>query len=328
VPDTRCDDRNRCLTPVAIHGPGGVGAGRWPYGRGMRIVSLLPSATEIVHLLGMEDQLVGVTFECDFPPDPRATREIVVGGLDTHGLTPEAIDALVRSKLAAGDDLYRLDEERFRTCDPTHVLTQDLCRVCALPAGDADAALERLGCEATVVTLDPHTLDEVLATITTVGDCLGVADRAEGVVADLRARIASVSASVAEAPRPSVFVLEWSDPPFLSGHWVPDLVTAAGGDAVLSESGGRSVPTTWDAIASHDPDIVVVAPCGFGLDDAAEQARSVLDRLPARAQVWAIDADGLVVRPGPRLVDGVEALATVLHPDVHDTPHSSVRRIR
>jgi iron complex transport system substrate-binding protein len=293
----------------------------------MRIVSLIPSATEIVYLLGLADQLVGVTFECDFPPDPRPGREVVVGGLDTHGLTPAAIDQLVRDKIAAGDDLYRLDEDRFRTCDPTHVLTQDLCRVCALPAGDANAALDRLGCSADVSTLDPHTLDDVFATIIAAGQSLGVADRAAEAVKDLRHRVAAIGDKVVARRRPSVFVLEWSEPPFLSGHWVPDLVTAAGADPVLAEAGGRSVPTEWATIAEHDPDIVVVAPCGFGLDGASEQAEAVLGRLPARAEVWAIDADGLVVRPGPRLVDGIEALASVFHPDVF-TANSSVRQIR
>ena len=297
----------------------------------MRIVSLIPSATEIVFALGLEDRLVGVTFECDFPPDPRPDRDVVVGGLDTHGLTPDAIDALVRSKIAAGDDLYRLDENRFAACDPTHVLTQDLCRVCALSSGDADAALERLGCDAEVTTLDPHTLDDVFETIVATGRSLAVPDRAERLVEQLRARMSAVGERVADRRAPSVFVLEWSDPPFLAGHWVPDLVCAAGGTPVLAEAGGRSVPTQWTTIADHDPDIVVVAPCGFGLDAAAEQAVSVLDRLPARAQVWAIDADGLVVRPGPRVVDGIEALATVFHPDTTDPtdgPHPAVRRIR
>lgn len=294
----------------------------------MRIVSLIPSATEIVFALGLDDHLVGVTFECDHPPDPRTTRDVVVGGLDTHGLAPEAIDQLVRAKIAAGDDLYRLDADRFAACDPTHVLTQDLCRVCALPAGEAETAMTQLGCSADVVTLDPHTLDDVFETIETAGRSLDVTPRAEAVVDALRARVGEVARRVDGLDRPSVFVLEWSDPPFLSGHWVPDLVAAAGATPVLAEAGGRSVPTEWTTIAGHDPDIVVVAPCGFGLDDAAVQAEAVLDRLPLRAEVWAIDADGLVVRPGPRLVDGVEALATIFHPDVFAGPHHSVRRIR
>lgn len=294
----------------------------------MRIVSLLPSATEIVHLLGLGDQLVGVTFECDFPPDPRVDHPVLVGGLDTRGLTPVEIDDLVRSKIAAGADLYRLDEDAFRIADPDLVLTQDLCRVCALPSGAADEVLEQLGCSADVVTLDPHTLDDVLDTIETVGDAAGIVDRASGVVRDLRDRLTAVTERTAGAMMPNVFVLEWTDPPFLSGHWVPDLVLAAGGNPVHAERGGRSVPTEWRAIADADPDIVIVAPCGFGLDDASVQAQAVLDRLPVRAQVWAIDADGLIVRPGPRLVDGVEALATIFHPGVHAEPHPSVRRIR
>jgi iron complex transport system substrate-binding protein len=293
----------------------------------MRIVSLLPSATEIVIGLGLADELVGVTFECDHPPDPRLGRQVVVGGLDTHDLTPAAIDAVVREKVAAGDDLYRLDEDRFRACDPTHVLTQDLCRVCALPAGDADAAMARLGCAAEVTTLDPHTLDDVLATITETGRALGVTDRAEAMVAALRERLAAVARRVDGTPRPKVFVLEWSDPPFLSGHWVPDLVAAAGAEPVLARAGERSVPTDWATITAHDPDVVVVAPCGFDLDGASSQAESVLDRLPDRAEVWAIDADGVIVRPGPRLVDGVEALASIVHPGGDDA-HPSTRRIR
>lgn len=179
-----------------------------------------------------------------------------------------------------------------------------------------------------MTTLDPHTLDEVVGTILEAGRSLGVGGRAEQVVADLRARIDGVALRCEGRHAPSVFVLEWCDPPFLSGHWVPDLVVAAGASPVLAEAGGRSVPTEWATIAEHDPDIVIVAPCGFGLDGAADQAAAVLDHLPARAQVWAIDADGLVVRPGPRLVDGIEALATIFHPDEFDGPHLAVRRIR
>tara|TARA_R110002110_G_scaffold26788_6_gene98005 strand:+ start:640 stop:1587 length:948 start_codon:yes stop_codon:yes gene_type:complete len=295
----------------------------------MRIASLLPSATEIVYALGLEADLAGVTFECDFPPDPRAGRPVLVGGLDTHGLEPAAIDALVRDKIAAGDDLYRLDEDAFRNIDPTLVLTQDLCRVCALPAGEASAALDRLGCSAEVLTLDPHTLDEVLSTIVAVGIAAGVADRAVDVVGGLTARLEAVSSAVASRPKPNVFVLEWSDPPFIAGHWVPDLVTAAGGTPIHAERGGRSVPTDWATIAAADPDIVVVSPCGFKLDAAAEQAAAVIAHLPERAAVWAIDADGLMVRPGPRVVDGVEALASIFHPDlVPEASDTVVRRIR
>ncbi|WP_420450980.1 ABC transporter substrate-binding protein [Ilumatobacter sp.] len=294
----------------------------------MRIASLLPSATEIVHLLGVEDDLVGVSFECDFPPDPRADHPVLVGGLATEGLSPSEIDALVRERVAAGDDLYRLDDEAFRRARPDVVLTQDLCRVCALAAGDTADALARLGSSAEVVTLDPRTLDDVLDSIAAVADAVGVTERAEGAIAELRRRLAEVARRTLGAHRPRTFVLEWIDPPFPSGHWVPDLVEAAGGEAVLARRGERSIPTRWDLIVESDPDVVVVAPCGFDLDGSAAQAADVLDLLPGRAEVWAIDADGLVVRPGPRLVEGVEALATVLHPTLHDGPHPAVRRIR
>lgn len=279
----------------------------------MRVVSLLPSATEIAIALGLGDQLLGVTFECDFPPDPRAGRAVVVGGLDTHGLDAAAIDALVREKVAGGEDLYVLDVEAFRSIDPDVVLTQDLCRVCALPSDRVDEAMARLGCGAEVVTMDPHTVAGILDTIIDVGRATGADVAAEELVTGLRARLDAVAVSVEHRPRPSVFVLEWPDPPFVAGHWVPELVEIAGGHAVLARPGGRSVPTTWAEVAEADPDIVVVSSCGFNAAGSAAHAAQILDHLPSRAAVWAIDANGLMVRPGPRVVDGVEALAAIFH---------------
>jgi iron complex transport system substrate-binding protein len=291
----------------------------------MRVVSLLPSATEIVYALGLDDQLVGVTFECDEPPAARRDKAVLVGGLDTGGMTPAEIDASVRRRLAAGEDLYTLHEGALAALDPDVIFTQDLCRVCALPSGAVDAALAHLGCRADVVALDPYTLDEVLATIGTVGERLGVAGRAEEVVAALRARLAAVAARVAGRPRPRVAVVEWVDPPFPAAHWVPDQVAAAGGDPVACLPGQRSVPVDWDFFTAADPDVVVVAPCGFGLAGAVEQAATVTAALPGRA-VWAMDGDAVVVRPGPRLVDGVETLAALLHPDAgHEQPRLAVR---
>jgi iron complex transport system substrate-binding protein len=173
--------------------------------------------------------------------------------------------------------------------------------------------MERLGCTATVVVLDPHTLEDVLDGISAVGRAAGVEDRADRCLGSLRARLAAVADRTAGLPRPRVFVLEWPDPPFLAGHWVPDLVAAAGGEAVLARSGQRSVPTTFEAIADADPDVVVVASCGFDLDGTSSHAAEVLSRLPWRAAVWAVDANAVMVRPGPRLVDGVEVLADLLH---------------
>lgn len=280
----------------------------------MRVVSLLPSATEIVYALGLDDQLVGVSFECDQPPQARRDKTVVVSGADTSGMSPAAIDAYVRGRVAAGQNLYTLHADALAALAPDVILTQDLCAVCALPSGQVEDALDYLGCQAEVVSLDPHTLNDVLADIDAVGLRCGVPERAGRFVAALRARLGVVADRVAGLPRPRVAVIEWVDPPFTAGHWVPDLVAAAGGVAVPARPGGRSEQTDWSALTAAAPDVVLVAPCGFHLDEAATHAATVVARLPG-VPVWAIDADGLVVRPGPRLVDGVEAIAAVLHPD-------------
>jgi iron complex transport system substrate-binding protein len=293
----------------------------------VRIASLLSSTTEIVCRLGLADQLVGVTFECDWPAGVRDGREILVHGIETAGLTSGEIDAAVRAAAEAGTPLYQLDETAFDRCSPDLVLTQDLCRVCALPAGDVDTALAHLGCTAKVVSHDPHTLADVLTSIAAIAHAAGVADRGAQFVRDLKKRLANVRASVSGVEKPSVFVLEWTDPPFLSGHWVPDVIAAAGGRPVLAKAGERSTATTWEAIQAARPDVVLVAPCGFGLDGAVTQASAVLDRLPDRCEVWAIDANALMVRPGPRLVDGVEQLAAALH-DIGAPDPTLVQRVR
>jgi iron complex transport system substrate-binding protein len=281
----------------------------------VRIVSLLPSTTEILFAVGAGDDVVGVTFECDFPPVARS-RQIVSTTTLTQGLTPGQIDAEVRARLAAGEDLYRLDEGALRGLDPDLVLTQDLCAVCAIDVADVDAALSHLGCSAEVVTVDPKTLADVLHSILTIGAAVGQLPAARRIVTELQSRLDRVAAGVALAPRPRVTIVEWTDPPFTSGHWVPDLVEAAGGISALGTSGGRSMQTTWDDIARSRPDVIVVAPCGFKLPDAVVLATQVRDAgvLPAGVPVWAVDADGAFVRPGPRLVDGVEALAGIFHP--------------
>jgi iron complex transport system substrate-binding protein len=334
----------------------------------VRLVSLLPSATEIVYALGLGDDLAGVTFECDEPPAARADKVIVVGGRDTSGMPPGDIDRYVRAQLAAGEDLYTLHARALAGLAPDLILTQDLCRVCALPSGHVNDALTYLGCQADVLTLDPHSLDDVLDSILVVGQRAGVADRAERLVGELRARLARVAASVAGTSgdgtsgdgtsgdgtsgsgvrgtgvcgdgvrgggrgRPRVAVVEWVDPPFSAGHWVPDLVAAAGGEAVAARPGKASVQTSWADIAAAGPDLVVVAPCGFHLAGAVEQARSVAGALAveglADVPVWAIDADGIVVRPGPRLVNGVEALAAILHPQaVPAAPPGAIQQVR
>jgi len=299
----------------------------------MRIVSLLPSATEIVYALGLDDQLVGVTFECDEPADARQTKAVVVGGRDTRDMTPAQIDRYVRSQMAAGTDLYTLHADAMAGLDPDLIITQDLCRVCAIPSGEVSAALDHLGCRADVLSLDPYSLDDVLDSVLAVAARADVAAAGDVLVGELRARLDAVRNAVAGRPRPRAAVIEWVDPPFSAGHWIPDLIEAAGGQPVAARPRQRSIETTWEQIGTADPEVVLVAPCGFHLDGAVRQAQQVLEHLPGVTEnniaVWAIDGDSLLVRPGPRLVDGAEAIAAILHPgSVPPPPAGQVQQIR
>lgn len=294
----------------------------------MRIVSLLPSTTEILFAIGAGDDVVGVTFECDFPAEARSRRIVSTTTLPS-GLTPAEIDAMVKARMAAGEDLYRLDEGALRDLDPDVVVTQDLCAVCAVDVADVDQALDHLGCRAEVITVDPMTLDDVLDSIILLGATTRNEDRAAELVASLRARLATVADAVAGRRRPRVAMLEWTEPMFCAGHWVPDLVEAAGATSVLGRAGERSFEITPSAVSDAEPNVIVVAPCGYRLSGAADLAADLLATgvLPPGAEVWAVDADAMFVRPGPRLVDGVEALAGIAHPDVLTAPKSAARRI-
>jgi iron complex transport system substrate-binding protein len=278
----------------------------------MRIVSLLPSTTEILFDLGAGDQVVGVTFECDHPADAR-TRTIVSTSAMPEGLSPTEIDAFVAEAMRRGEDLYRLDAGALSGLDADLVVTQDLCAVCAVDVGTVDEALGFLGCRAEVATIDPHTLDDVLASITELGRITGRDGQATELVTELEARLATVAEAVAGLDRPRVLVLEWTDPPFAPGHWIPEMVARAGGEPTLGVAGTRSSRITWDDALASEPDVVVCAPCGFDLEGGVTLAKEVRDRFPG-LPVWAVDADGHFARPGPRLVDGVEALAGILHP--------------
>jgi iron complex transport system substrate-binding protein len=281
----------------------------------VRVVSLLPSATEIVFALGRGDDLVGVTFECDFPVEVRSRTVVSTSSLPA-GLTPAQIDAEVTARIAAGEDLYRLDEDALRGLDAEVVLTQDLCAVCAVDVERVDDALEYLGCTAEVVTLDPGSLDEVLESLRAVGRVLGAEQRADEVVGSLRARLDRLATALDGADRPPVLTLEWTDPPFSAGHWVPDLIEAGGGQALLAHPGDDSRRLDPEAVRECDATVVLVAPCGYHLEPAAALAAQVVDAgwLPAGAAVWAVDADAHFVRPGPRVVDGAETVASILHP--------------
>jgi len=297
----------------------------------VKIVSLLPSATEIVFALGLEDQLAGVSFECDYPPAARSVPVVSGTALPADGsLTAEEIDAEVSARVAAGDSIYTLDDARIRDIDPDVILAQDLCRVCAVPSGVVEEALEVIGCHAEVVSLDPGRLDQVIECIGTVGRATGTEQVAEVLVAGLRARVAAVRRRVEGRQRPRVFVLEWPDPPFNAGHWVPDMVEAAGGTPILSVPGERSRRLAWQEIADQVIDITVFAPCGFDLEGAVAQAAWFLDRpeAPGLGRIVAVDASAYFSRPGPRVVDGVELLAELLHPDVADQVPAGVRVLR
>jgi iron complex transport system substrate-binding protein len=281
----------------------------------MRIVSLLPSTTEILFAIGAGPDVVGVTFECDHPAEAR-TRTIVSTSAMPEGLAPAEIDAFVAKAVAAGEDLYHLDEGALAGLDADLVVTQDLCAVCAVDVSVVGDALAHLGCTADVLTIDPYSLDEVFESFLTLGRATGRLDAATALVESQRARLDAVRSRVAALPRPRVMLLEWTDPPYAPGHWMPEMIDAAGGEPLLGTPGARSERVTWEAIRAARPELVVAAPCGFGLAEATALADELVASgvLPPGVPVHAVDANAAWARPGTRLVDGVEELAAVLHP--------------
>ena len=281
----------------------------------MRIVTLLPSTTEILFALGAGDDVVGVTFECDHPPEAREKRVVSTSAMP-DGLGPAEIDAWVTSAMRAGEDLYHLDEGALAGLDADLVVTQDLCAVCAVDVSVVDDALAHLGCTAEVLTIDPHTLEQVLDSVLVLGRATGRGQAATALVDSLHQRLAAVAARVAAAtgPPPRVLLLEWTEPPFAPGHWVPEMISLAGGVSSVGRAGEKSVRITWEQALDSRPDLVVAAPCGFHLDDSARLAGDLLSagRLPAGLPVWAVDANASWARPGPRLVNGIEALAAIV----------------
>ncbi len=278
---------------------------------------MLPSATEIVYALGLGEHLCGVSFECDYPESARSVPVVSGTALPTDGsLSAQEIDAEVSARVAAGESIYTLDDARMRAIDPDLILAQDLCRVCAVPSGAVEEALDFIGCHAEVVSLDPGRLGEVIDCIGLVGAATGTGARADALMENLRARVDAVRGRTRGKDRPRVLVLEWADPPFNGGHWVPDMVEAAGGVPVLAVAGARSRRLTWEEIASETVDLTVFMPCGFDLDGAVSQASEFLSRPDAAGlgSIFAVDANAYFSRPGPRVIEGVELLAELLHP--------------
>jgi iron complex transport system substrate-binding protein len=287
----------------------------------MRIASLVPSATEALFALGLGDRVVAVTHECDFPPEatglPRLTRSVLPDDL------PSAeIDARVRELVGAGEALYELDEPTLADLGPELIVTQAVCEVCAVSYDDVRAVAARLRSRPRVLSLDPSRLGQVLADIEQLGTAAGEPGAGRALGAELTARLRRVEVEVAGLGRPRVAALEWLDPPYVAGHWVPEMVAAAGGVEVLGVAGGRSRVAEWEEVADAAPETVIVMPCGFDADAAAAEARAHADRLHALGaeRIVAVDAAASFSRPGPRLVDGVELLAHLLHPDAVAAP--------
>ena len=280
----------------------------------MRIVSLLPSTTEILFAIGAGEDVVGVTFECDFPADARS-RRIVSTSAMPEGLTPAAIDTYVVSAMSRGEDLYHLSADALAELDADLVVTQDLCAVCAVDVSVVDDALAYLGCRAEVLTIDPHTLDEVFESILVLGRATRCSGAAEELVRGLRARLSAVQRRVTGLARPRVMLLEWTDPPYAPGHWVPEMIEAAGGLCLLGKPGAKSERVLWESVLDAAPDVIVCAPCGYDLPGAQRLADDLAASgvLPGGVPVHAVDANASWARPGTRLVDGVEELAAILH---------------
>jgi iron complex transport system substrate-binding protein len=293
----------------------------------VRIVSLLPSATEIVCQLGLGEDLVGVTHECDHPPLvaglPKVTRTLI-----PHDASSREIDELVRQRLKTQRALYTLDLPTLECLRPDLIVTQALCDVCAVAEVEVTAAACSLPGRPRVINLEPASLDDVLATLPLVARAAGVADRAETVAAGLRRRVDAVAARSARvAERPRVVVLEWLDPPFSCGHWTPELVRLAGGDEVIGQPGTPSRTLRWDEVVAARPDVLFVACCGFSLERTLADVPALRSRpgwadLPAvrAGRVYVTDGNAYFSRPGPRLVDSVEILAHALHPNLHPLP--------
>ena len=285
----------------------------------MRIASLVPSSTEMLFSLGLGDRVVAVTHECDYPraaaERPHLTRSVI-----PEGLSAVEIDRAVRERTRAGQALYELDEPLLERLAVDLIVTQAVCEVCAVSYDDVIAAAGRLPTRPQVISLDPSTLAEVLADLQRLAEAAEAGAAGEALAQEAAARIAAIEASVG-APRPRVAALEWLDPLFAGGHWVPEMIALAGGADVLGEPGQKSRTITWDELDASRPEIVVSMPCGYDTARAAEETLQARDRLaPLGARVVAVDASAYFSRPGPRLVDGIELLAHILHPDRVPSP--------
>lgn len=293
----------------------------------MKIVSLLAGATEIVCALGLEDQLVGISHECDYPPEVLDRPRISRPRFDPSELSSREIDRAVRDAVASGDSVYEIDAEELAKLSPHLVLSQAVCDVCAVPSEGAREVVEKARLDCEVLSLDAHSLRDILDTVNQVGEATGVRERAEACVGELRRRLHEVSRSVTGALRPRVLALEWLDPIFVPGHWVPEMIDLAGGQCLAGAAKDRSGEASPEELRELDPDVLVVMPCGFGLAAArraaTEQAGLLSDLAPRaieEGRAFVVDASSYFNRSGPRVVEGVEILASLLHPELVGLP--------
>jgi iron complex transport system substrate-binding protein len=279
----------------------------------VRIVSLLPSATDIIAELGLLDSLVGVSEDCNWPLEVAGKPLVARTRIDVSGWTGAEIDAFVSASASEAHSLYAVDAELMDELQPDLVITQDLCEVCAVSSGDLATACP-IGAD--VFSINPRSLDEVIASVIALADRLGAHERGVAVADTMHAKIEAVRTAVKGLERPRVFVAEWIDPPYGSGHWLPEMVEAAGGTNVLSKPGEYSFATTWERVLNEAPELIVLAACGFSFEQALEQTGGL--RLPVRTVV--VNGDAHFSRPAPRLADGVRQLAHLIHPQALDDP--------
>ena len=294
----------------------------------MRVVSLVPSATEMLFALGLGDELVGVTHECDYPADalelPKVTRDRLPAGLSSA-----EIDAAVKQRTLAGESIYELDTEALHELGPDLIVTQALCSVCAVSYDDVRTIAEEIDTQPMVISLDPHTVGEVLGDARTLAQATDTREAAVTLVSRAATRIDRVRIATRNLRRPRVVALEWVDPPFAAGHWTPQLIGFAGGEDVLGFAGEPSEERTWEEIAAVRPDVVIVMPCGFDVEIAHREAEMHIEQLRAvgAGEIVAVDAGAYFSRPGPRLVDGLELLAHILHPELFPQPPADARAL-
>jgi iron complex transport system substrate-binding protein len=287
-----------------------------------QIVSFLPSATEMICALGLADRLAGVTHECDFPPVVREKPIVVRSAIPTESMSQSEIDAAVTERLRQGLSLYQVDEQLLQSIAPDLIVTQDLCQVCAPSGNEVAQVLSSLPTKPKILWLTPKSLGQIFENIEDLGAATGRQRQAEEIIVDGRARLERIAAQVSRlTTRPRVFCMEWIDPVYCSGHWVPEMVRIAGGVDELGREGADSVRIPWNDVLQWAPEVLVVMPCGCGLAKAAEQARQLFSypgssELPAviHGRVYAVDANSYFARPGPRVVEGTELLAHLLYP--------------